>query len=262
MKDLNELNIKDKKIIIFDLDGTLIDSIGVWNMADKKIIYDYSGIDIDMEYIQSDRDNFLNNNSGSDIYVAYTKYLIDKYGLSITNPSELSSIRGEIANEVLKYKIGFKPDVVKLIFQLKSLGYTVALATVTTRAQLDIYCYENQLMLNEMSIEEEFDFITTKESVKNKKPEPDVYLRIMEHYNATPSECLIFEDSYTGVLAANRAGVEVVNVYDKYSDIDRDKINEITDYSIRDYNEFIDMLNDKFNSKSTKSLKLTKENKN
>lgn len=260
MKDLNELNIKDKKIIIFDLDGTLIDSIGVWNMADQRVIYDYSLKEVDLEYVQLDRDNFLKNNSGSDIYVAYMKYLIEKYGLSITDPRELLTIRGNIANEVLKNKIGFKPNVVKLILKLKELGYTVALATLTTKEQLGIYCHENQLMLNEMNIEEEFDFITTKESVKNKKPEPDVYLKIMEHYNASPSECLIFEDSHAGVVAANRAGVEVVNVYDKYADVERDKINETTDYSILDYNEFIDMLNDKFNS-NKKALNLSTKNK-
>jgi hypothetical protein len=62
----------------------------------------------------------------------------------------------------------------------------------------------------------------------------------MSHFNVKPEECLIFEDSYTGVLAANRAGIEVINVYDKYSDVDREKINEITDYSIQSYGEFID----------------------
>ncbi len=53
----------------------------------------------------------------------------------------------------------------------------------------------------------------------------------------------IFEDSYTGVLASNNAGIEVVNIYDKYADLDRDKINGITDYSINNYKEFIELVN-------------------
>ena len=81
--------------------------------------------------------------------------------------------------------------------------------------------------------------IKVPETVKNKKPDPEVYFTIMNHFGVKPEDCLIFEDSFTGVLAANRAGIEVVNVYDKYSDVDRDKINEITDYSIQTYNEFI-----------------------
>ena len=41
MKNINELNISNKKVIIFDMDGTLIDSIGVWNNADKKLILNH-----------------------------------------------------------------------------------------------------------------------------------------------------------------------------------------------------------------------------
>ena len=82
MKRLDELNLKDKKVIIFDLDGTLIDSIGIWNMTDQQLIYDYSGITVDQDSVQADRDYFLNNNPSSDIYTAYCEFLINKYKLN------------------------------------------------------------------------------------------------------------------------------------------------------------------------------------
>ncbi len=66
---------------------------------------------------------------------------------------------------------------------------------------------------------------------------------IMPEFDKDVFECLIFEDSYTGVLASNNAGIEVVNIYDKYADLNRDKINESTDYSINNYKEFIDLVN-------------------
>ena len=113
---------------------------------------------------------------------------------------------------------------------------------MTTQVQLDIYSKKNKKMLKQMDISQVFDLITRKEDVKKKKPDPEIYNMIMQHYNASHDECLIFEDSYTGVLASKNAGIEVVNVYDKYADLDRDKINAITDYSIRNYRQFIDYL--------------------
>lgn len=150
----------------------------------------------------------------------------------------------------------FKPDVVELISKLKGLGFTLVLTTMTTQVQLDIYSKKNKKMLEQMDISQVFDLITRKEDVKNKKPDPEIYNMIMQHYNARPDECLIFEDSYTGVLASKNAGIEVVNVYDKYADLDRDKINAITDYSIANYREFIEFL--EFTYMSSKEVKVKK----
>lgn len=242
MQDLNMLNIKDKKYIIFDMDGTLIDSIGVWNRTDQKLIEDFGNITIDLDTIQLERDAFLHSNQDSDIYVAYCEYLIRKYGFSIQNAEQLLKIRWDKSGEILESEMDFKPDVVELISDLKGLGFTLVLATMTTQVQLDIYSKKNKKMLKQMDISQVFDLITRKEDVKNKKPDPEIYKVIMQHYNASPDECLIFEDSYTGVLASRNAGIEVVNIYDKYADIDRDKINLITDYSIATYRQFIDFL--------------------
>jgi len=255
MKNLSELKLKDKKYIIFDMDGTLIDSIGIWNLTDQKIISQYGGIDVQLDKIQRDRDSFLHNNLSSDIYLAYCEYLIGKYGLVIKNPEELVKIRWDISGEILEKDMDFKPDVVELILKLKELGFMLVLATMTTQVQLNIYSKKNKKMLEQMNIEEVFDSITRKEDVINKKPHPEIYNKIVKYYNAKVEECLIFEDSYTGVLASNRAGIEVVNIYDKYSDNDRDKINKSTDYSISNYREFIDYVNKLYNCKFKKKNK-------
>ena len=71
MKELSKLRLKDKKYIIFDMDGTLIDSIGVWNITDQKLIEEYGGMNINLDDIQLERDAFLHSNQDSDIYLAY-----------------------------------------------------------------------------------------------------------------------------------------------------------------------------------------------
>lgn len=243
MKVLDMIRLKDKKYIIFDMDGTLIDSVGVWNQVDQRLVLEYGGIDMSLEEVQIERDSFLHDNQSSDIYLAYCEYLISKYGLNIHDPSELLKVRWDISGKILEREMDFKPNVVELILKLKALGFTLILATMTTQVQLEIYSRRNRKMLNQMNIEEVFDLIIRKEDVKKKKPDPEIYNTIVQHYHANPSECLIFEDSYTGVLAGNYAGIEVVNVYDKHADLERSKIDAIADYQIHDYQEFIDFVN-------------------
>ena len=242
VKLLDELRLKDKRYIIFDMDGTLIDSIGVWNKTDQRLIRKFGGAHVDLDKIQNERDSFLHDNQSCDIYLAYCEHLIEKYRLKVNNAQNLLAIRWEESGEVLENEVDFKPNAADLILRLKDLGFILVLATMTTQVQLDIYSKKNKRMLKQMNIANTFNLIIKKEDVNNKKPDPEIYEKVMRHYHASPKECLIFEDSYTGVLAGKRAGIEVVNIYDKYADMDRKKINEIADYSIKDYKEICDRL--------------------
>lgn len=242
MKNLDKLNIRDKKYIIFDLDGTLIDSIGVWNLVDQRVIQEYGGVLVNLDSIQIERDAFLHSHQDSDIYLEYCRYLIQKYHLNVIDPSELLKIRWDLSGRILENEVDFKPDVVELIFKLKKLKFVLILATMTTQVQIDIYAKKNRKMFSQMNILEVFDFVIRKEDVKSKKPNPEIYTKIVEYYHAKKEEYLVFEDSYTGVLASKNAGLSCINIYDKYADIDRDKINNIVDYSILNYREFIDLV--------------------
>lgn len=84
MESLSNLNLLQKKYMIFDMDGTLIDSIGIWNMADYKIIDKFAGVKVDLAFLQQDRESFLACHSSSDIYIAYCEYLIQKYDMDIS----------------------------------------------------------------------------------------------------------------------------------------------------------------------------------
>ncbi|MBO5375485.1 MAG: HAD family phosphatase [Bacilli bacterium] len=241
MKSLNELDLTKKKYIIFDMDGTLIDSIGMWNNTDYQLIKKITNTEVDLNTIQKQRDQFLENHSSEDVYLEYCAYLIKEYNLNISK-EELINIRWSISGEYLEKEMDFKKDVVRLVKTLKQKGYILILATATTKIQLDIYAHKNDKMKKQMNIYDIFDLIIKKEDVKNKKPNPEVYLTVLNHFKAKPEECLVFEDSLHGVIAANKAGIEVVNVYDVYSDNDRKKINQISDYKINTYDEFIELL--------------------
>ena len=130
MKSINQIELRKKKYIIFDMDGTLIDSLGVWNRTDQKLIEDYGNQIVKLDKIQIERDAFLHNNQNSDIYLAYCQYLIKKYNLNIQSAEELLRTRWRMSGEILEKEMDFKDDVVQLVLILKKLGFTLVLSLI------------------------------------------------------------------------------------------------------------------------------------
>ena len=118
-----------------------------------------------------------------------------------------------------------KPGVHKFFNALRKASKKMALATNSTQKQLDDLFVNNANISSELSLYD-FDVILRKEDCKKSKPDPEIYLETVKRLGLKPEECLVVEDSYEGVRAAISAGVSVINVYDMYSDINRQKIDQ------------------------------------
>ena len=235
--------LKNKKVIIFDMDGTLIDSIGIWNKTDEILIGKLTNNTEQIPNIQQVRDGILAQCKSNDIYLEYCEFLRRKYN-SHMSAKEILDLRWSISDEYIKNQIDYKPNADKLLHLLKERGYILVLATTTTNMQLDAYRYFNRNIKDKADIDEIFEIILSKEDVKEKKPSPEVHNKIMQLLNVKPSECLIIEDSLIGVQAAKNAGIEVAVMYDKYSDCDRAEINKLAQYQFKDFDEILDKLGD------------------
>ncbi len=231
--------LKGKKVIIFDMDGTLIDSIGIWNEIDKELIKAIGNGNIDNIDIGKQRDEKLKEYSKcEDAYLEYCKFLKQKYGSNM-EIADIKNLRYQIADNYLRKLIDYKPNVERVLEYLKEKGFILAIASTTNDHTIEIYKKHNRNIINKANIEDIFSLVYSKGAVKELKPNPEIHYKILKELNVTADECLIIEDSLIGVEAGNNAGIEVAVIYDKYSDCNREKINQLSQYQFKDYIEML-----------------------
>ena len=234
--------LENKQVIIFDLDGTLIDSVGIWNAIDEELIKQIGNIPLGNENIAKQRDDMLKKfQNEPDTYLAYCDFLKEKYQSTLTK-EEIKAIRYEIADDYLKNKIDYKPNAEKVLKYLKQKGYILVIASTTLRHCVAIYQTQNKNIINKANLNDMFSLILTKEDVTTKKPSPEVHEKVMEKLKVTKEQCLIIEDSLIGVEAGKNAGIEVAVMYDQYANGDREQIDKLANYQFRNFNEMLERI--------------------
>lgn len=212
---------------IFDLDGTLLDSVGMW----AKIDHDFlgkRGFDVPDDYIIS-----IGHLKFHEIAV----YTIERFGLTET-PEEVISEWREMARIEYSENVQMKPGAREYLLVLKARGVKLAVATA-----LEQELYEIALRRN--GIYDLFDAFTNIYEINGQKGTPDVYVKAAEKMGLTVDESVVFEDIIIGAKGAkaaksempDREGFTVVGVYNKESKKNAPRLLEICDYFIHDFRD-------------------------
>lgn len=211
------------KLVIFDVDGTLVDSEVVFVKAAIKNM-EVNGYNIPMSAIMG----IIGQNrvagqklieSTQDDSFDYDKYI-----------KNYEKIRSEILEkEPLKLKKG----ALNILNYCKEHGIRMAIATSTYR--------EKQVkVLTNLGIIDYFDYMVFGDEIKNSKPAPDIYLKVYERYNYDKDEMIIYEDSNNGILSGYNAGIRVVYIKD-IVDVNKETLS-LCYKQVKDLDEGIEIL--------------------
>ena len=120
--------------------------------------------------------------------------------------------------------------------ELKSLGIKTGVATSAPRANLD-------LIMGKLGFESNMESIMASENVSQHKPNPEVYLKSAENLGVNPENCIVFEDSFSGVSAGINAGMKVVGVLSSHTVAELPPcelyINNYTEVDLNTFKELI-----------------------
>lgn len=211
------------KLVIFDVDGTLVDSESVYVKAALKNI-EVNHYNIPMSAIMG----IIGQNrvagrklieSTQDDSFNYDKYIKD-----------FEKIRNQILeNEPYKLKKG----ALNILNYCKEHDIKMAIATSTARDK-------QSKVLTELGIIDYFDYMVFGDEINNSKPAPDIYLKVYEHYNIDKDEMIIYEDSKNGILSAHNAGIRVVYIRDIVEV--EEEVTSLCYKQVKDLDEGIELL--------------------
>jgi len=209
------------KAVIFDLDGTLVDSMWIWEQ-------------IDIDFLEA-RGHSLPEDLQKDIegcsFSETAVYFKERFKLE-EDVETIKSIWIDMTAPYYQGEIKLKKGVLNFLRDLRSRGIKMAVATSNSRILAESVLSENQIL-------DYFEAIVTSCDVNRGKPEPDVFLEAARQIQVSPEDCLVFEDTHAGVLGGKAAGMRVVAIYDALSAPYQDKIKEDADHYLTCYTDWV-----------------------
>lgn len=207
--------------IIFDMDGTLIDSMPAWENIGADFLRNHG--------IRPPED--LNETLKTMSFAESARYFIDCFGVDLNEEQIGEEINGMIRENYARH-IKIKPYVKEALNQFRSQGIRMGVLTAT-------HLSLTELVMNRCGILEHFDFILTSGMTGLPKSQPEIYRQAVAQMKLPAAEIAIFEDALYCIEAAKETGCQIVGVYDETSKNDWEEIKKQSDWTILSFKELI-----------------------
>jgi HAD superfamily hydrolase (TIGR01509 family) len=182
------------KGVIFDLDGTLIDSEENYYESDKILL---SGFGIG--FTQEDKKKYVGTGN-----MSMMQDIKKRYGLA-DSAEDLLKKKNDIYLGIALKKTRVFPEMMRFLRLLREDGYSTAVASGSSPVILS-------KLLAKLDLESCFDAVVSSEDVERGKPEPDIFLEAAKRLGLGPESSAVVEDSVYGVMAAIRASMACIAV--------------------------------------------------
>ena len=183
--------------VIFDLDGVLIDSEGLYFRAYSEVLKPY-GVTVSMEEYE---EHWIATGTGPE-------YIVAKHNLPVS-PDELRKLRSPLYLKMLEEEVQLMPHVEEALTRLAP-HFAMTVATNSNRDALDF-------ILERFGIDRFFAVTVARQDYTGAKPLPDAFLKAAEKLNLAPTQCVVVEDTYKGVMAAVSAGIACIAAPNQYT---------------------------------------------
>ncbi|MGO5052277.1 HAD family hydrolase [Lachnospiraceae bacterium LCP25S3_G4] len=205
--------------VIFDLDGTLVDSMWIWPAVDDLFLKKYSLV------MPEDFHKTMEGMSYTETSVLFKE--------TFHLPQTIQEIQKEWEIMTLKKyteEVPLKRGVKEFLISMKQQGIKLGIATSNSKVLVDA-------TLKARGVEHYFNSVRTACEVGAGKPAPDVYLKVAADLEVDPTKCLVFEDVPNGILAGKNAGMKVCAVADEFSKPQEEKKKKLAHYFIQDFDD-------------------------
>ncbi|MDE6764085.1 MAG: HAD family phosphatase [Oscillospiraceae bacterium] len=215
------ITINNVKAIIFDMDGTLLDSLSVWADSDREFI---TGLGMDYDSKHSFAMKKMHFDSACE-------YLVREFSLSLT-PQETGERILQIVEDHYINGVPLKDGAKEILTAAKNAGIKMCVATSNKKSLAES-------TLKAKGIMDYMEFVITSDEVGGGKETPEIFLKAAERLGTAPEEAVVFEDSIHAVLSAKSAGFRVVGIYDPLCPEEFAEIEKNADRTIKSFNELL-----------------------
>lgn len=208
----NFIKSNDIKGAIFDMDGTLTDSMGRWSEIYAELT-NYLNIELPQGFMMKVNHIPMRGR---------VKVVINEFNLN-ADESEVYAFWVKRAARYYESVFTIKPYMFDTVKELNALGVKMAIATASDKACAEAFIKSNNLT-------EYIGSVTGLDEVSRPKSFPDIYVKAAQKLGVNPSECIVFEDALTAIKAAKSGGFKVCGVQDDCSKCDEEQIKTISDF--------------------------------